>query len=313
MIAAALLALQDAPIPPPPPMPHRFYGPVRMCTGDFSADLRAGEGLVIEGNYATIHGADGTLGVNGWIYGHKDLRHLWVSHGSVEVAGIGKLERVLLGPPEGPRYWVYLYDSADRGPFPLRQIGSDRFDGTDADLSLIARLVAGAGAKARCADIPPDLRATPEREVTDGFWFDPAAHPGPLTICQREIAFDVEAGEQLLLPWFKQYPEFAVTGAGYRVAVQNLMFPTAQRPLPARGAIAADPRYAIRQWPMVRNTGAARHFYLGWAGEPAGVGAVTGTQISFTIDGLDTDARTAFIHRARVRTPQDKCFGQGPP
>lgn len=311
MIVAALLALQDAPIPPPPPIQHRYYGPVRMCNGDFAADVRAGEGLELVGSSATIHGADGTLGIQGWIYGHKDLRHLWVSHGNVEVAGIGKLERVLLGPPEGPRYWVYLYDSADRGRYPLRQIGSDRFDGTDADLPRLARLVSGAAAKARCADTPPNLRATPEREVTDGFWFDPAAHPGPLTMCVRELAFDVAAGEKLLLPWFKHSLDFAVTGASYRVAIQNTLFPTAQRPIPISGPIAADSRYAIRQWPLVRNTETPRHFYLGWAGDPLGAGV--GSTISFTIDGLDKDARSAFIHRARARTPQDRCFGQGPP
>lgn len=303
-IAAALL-LQATPAPPPI-LPHHYYGPVRMCARGLAADARSGEGYQEVGNEHILQLSDGRIAIQSWTYDNPIYRDIAAPLGKVEVPGFGTLERWSLGSRNRPGRWFgYVYESGENGPFPRLQITSDRFAGSDADFAILQRIATGETAKAMCANVPAELRATPEREVPMMLWFAPRPYPGPRTLCTTSLALDIASNEQAVLPW-SPFNHFGVERDGVRIGVFGDFFPTPDKPLP-KGALLGDAGFVLDATPQNKDARVAYHT-LKRVSEPHASFNVT---FAYTPGTPEATVR-GVAQRLRARRPDDRCLSPEP-
>jgi hypothetical protein len=299
-----------------------YYGPLRICDRLFAFDVRAGEGY-LDGAWGHVVRFGGHyLGVGQrWLYAGESFRDIVRPLGTLDLPGVGLLERIELGSRNGPdKIIVYLHDTGDGGPYAKMEIRSDAFDGSERDLALLNRVVFGDRARAMCADVPEALRPRPEREDANALWVRPDRPAGPLTLCWAGLALDVRAGEAAIPAWRHDWDRFGVAGAGgWTVSVTGrfqILRDRAGRPF--EGPLAALPDFDVREVGAMQAD--LSSFTLG---PPAGTRTVQLSRrvdvpnlgprliagVTFAFSGPATPADIAdLVGRLRPRLPDDICF-----
>lgn len=221
----ALLMTTTAVANTPPPIPmFSYYGPVRHCGDGFALEARRGEGLIVVGEFeAALRLGRHNLGVSRITGGYAVVTDPAIIRrtGTLAVEGVGTFVRyrVSAGQPGDARV-TYLFDPGggiDRAH--QIEIGSDLFDGSDVDRTLLSRVALGDRATALCAAVPDTLRPTSERVRPDAFLMRETRYPGPLTVCWAHVALDVAAGETVVLPWDPEQHRFALIAPGLEVGI----------------------------------------------------------------------------------------------
>ena len=314
LAAAAVLAHGPAaPSLPEIPPDRHYYGPLRGCARGVAFDVREGEAFSDNGG---LHFPGGGLLVEGWIYSGMDMSDIVRPLGTVELREGVRLDRIRLSSRNAPgSEIVYLHDTRARSPFPILSIRSNLFDGTDRDLGLLGRLAFGEAASALCASMPEPLRQTPERENPDAGWLDPQVHPGPLTICSKDMAFDVASGDSALLPWSPRWPSFRVLAGGRQVDV-DLLYRAYLPDLPGNGPLAESPgilRVESPQTPLsgpVPDDGSGPLYIRLVAPDARGQRPPEQMPgLVFAFDrAVSAEGRSETVRRLRWRLPGDTCF-----
>jgi hypothetical protein len=322
-LLALLLALAPpagASLPLPPPS-HAYYGPLRVCAGLFAFDVEEGEGYVEDGNRHTLLSHRFALGIGeSWIYADESFRDIVHPRGELELPGAGRLQRIDHSSRNAPGSRIlYLWDSGERGPFPIKTINSDAFDGSERDRAILERLAFGERARAMCEAAPDPLRPRPQPEnaIVDAQWLEPREYRGPLTVCMSGLAFDVAGGEAAVLPWSRHSTFFRIL-AGGRAAIVHLYPPGRLGAEPANaGALAANPDFELRDgpaamgwWPGIGfERDGMHHVRLLRRAEMTAERPETTARATFLFDAAATETeRNALIARLRVQRPDDRCF-----
>lgn len=317
-VAAFNLAGTATAIPPPPIIPHAYYGPLRVCTDRFAFDVAAGESYEVEGGSYMLHFPGGGLTVESWIYSGMDMSDIVRPLGFADLESGPQLQRIRLFSRNAPgSEIVYLYHTGVRSMFPILSIRSNRFDGSENDLVLLRRLVLDEDIRKHCADVPQSLQLTAERENLDAGWLDTREHRGPLTVCLAGLAFDVGPGELLVLPWTaKSWPRFRmIQGEGRHVDFDFLLW----KPLTAAptGPLADDSAFALTEGRVGINwTGftpdradGPQHMLL-IQRDPTGARALpVMPHAVFSFDPeIGADERMAIVRRLRAQKAGETCI-----
>lgn len=315
-LAASLLLAPAAgqAIPPPVTVYHSYYGPLTFCRPGFAVDIRAGEGFSAstrEPSHLSFPG--------GRLYFSHDAAPIEGNRygeplGTVGTASGTRLHRMRLPPSEGRARFEYVYDAADGSPLPIRRIGSELFDGTDADLGWINRIRFGAAAEHHCASIPEERRAVPSRADGDAWAWNPRRHPGPMVLCTERFAFEVAAGEAAILLWDGD-DLFQVTRGGERMGANTRDWGSGSF-TDAAAPVAASPRVRLVEGIVESYTGTPYPIpaegpqtilLLRDDRHAEGTRIVRKVEFTFT-RGVRREQRLALVHRLRPRLPTDACF-----
>lgn len=301
-----------------------YYGPVRACHPLFALDVRAGEAYLDSGGEHILRFGDHYLSAGRrWFLADPIYRDIVRPLGTIELPGVGTLERIALSSRNAPGATiVYLYDTRDGGPFPRMEIRSDAFDGSARDVALLGRIMFGEAGRAMCASVPEELRARPEREDADAFWVRPDRPAGPLTLCWAGLAYDVRAGESAIRFWHPEWQLFGAASGATRVTISG-SFASLRDPAGRifSGSLAASPAFEVRAagqapaLPPAMRSGEGsvpvfarllRRLHLPHPDlQPVG-------GVAFAFSGPATPADiAAFIARLRPRTAGDTCFEEG--
>lgn len=324
---AALIALA-APAPadadPAAGVPiHSYYGPIRACTPHFAFDVRAGEAYTHAGREHLVRVGRHTYAFGEpWHLEGPEYRDFFNPMGTVEVPGIGRLERIQLTARNGYGPSIaYLYDTGYRGPGRKLVIRFGQFDGSDRDIPSLQRLATGERRAQMCADVPDQLRARPEQENIDARWISEVRHPGPVTLCWQRLALDVRRGESVI-PFWQDWSAKGVAIGNVRVTIggsyQAPFEPTWRR---VRGPLAAHREFQVR---VDNSAPAAIPMPLRAldGSEPRRVRVVRLAEnpdrhpyggVGFAFSGPISEAGIrAFVRRLRLQTPRDTCFEATP-
>jgi len=308
-------------IPPPPPELRQYYGPVRACGDGYAFDAAEGEGYELDRPTRSLWFPGGSISVDHWLYADSQYRDVVHPLGSIRLRSGAALERVRVASRSSPSVEIlYLYDTGNRGPFPIISIRSNRFDGSAGDLALLARIRFGEAARALCKDIPEPLQARPERENRDAGWLQPRAHRGPLTLCMVGLALDVGAGESVRLPWNDAvWPRFRVI-QGNRLVNVDLLFWRLDGGPALVGFLASAPGVQL----LDRTDYNSTTFVADRGSEPSHLQVIFGTpdgrhsleslpRVSLEFDPTSqAEERRSFAKRLRSRRPEDRCFAPPP-
>lgn len=318
-LAAAAPASRASASLPPPPLPRDYYGPVRVCGEGYAFDALAGEAYSVWGSGDNLRFPGGGLTIGSWIYERIDVSKAVKPLGAVELRGGVRLQRFRTDWGDRKPEIVYHYDRGT-GYFRILEVRSNRFDGSEGDLTLLRRIAFGKAAEPLCASIPEALRPTPERENWDAYHYDPRIRPGPLTVCLVGLAFDVRAGEAALLPWMPHSKRFRLLGPDRLATDINLQHWT---PLPAAAAgrsIAAMPGVEVMEGSVLtdgRGPGPEderkRHLRLVHPDSSGFIDPDGLAQALFAFDPAisETGART-MLARLRTQRPADRCAASAP-
>lgn len=198
LVALLSLTAPAAAIPPPPPSATR-YGPVIQCLAGYKIAV-SGEEAISLGNGTTLI-ADrlvmklfDTLGESYWASAEATL---------IEVPGLGQVMRLAFpaGPaPDGPSRDIpprFEYNLPALGGGHIVTVVSDNFDGSAADLALLARITPVAVPDA-CGTfgVSDYAGASP---VTS--YRSPVIHDGPAFRCANGVGFPIDAGARWQRNW----------------------------------------------------------------------------------------------------------------
>lgn len=319
LLALLVLAAPAAASLPIIPPPNAYYGPLRVCADRFAFDVEEGEGYIQDGNVHSLLSRRFNLGIGeGWIYGDESFRDIVHPRGELELPGAGRLQRIEHSSRNAPgSYILYLWVSGERGPFPVKTIHSDAFDGSDRDRTILERIAFGERARAMCAAEPDPMRPRPRREsaVVEAQWLDPLQHPGPLTVCMSGLAFDVAGGEAAVLPWSRHSTFFRILAGGRATLVYFYPPGRLGAETAVAGPLAASPEFELREGAGAIGPGiviegdGVRHVRLLRRAEMNAERPETVARATFLFDGAATEAeRNALIARLRVQRPDDRCF-----
>jgi hypothetical protein len=147
LLALALANAATATPPPPPPM-GILHGPQALCSLHYGLRLAEGETARQYAQEWWVVTAPGLeLGVR------TDLQGLDGTTANVTLAGLGSGEAqpVLEWPGNRPRGWIYAFRMSGGSSPAILRIASDQFDGSDADYSILRRVLIGSARDELCA------------------------------------------------------------------------------------------------------------------------------------------------------------------
>ena len=201
-LGTLLLQLPISPataVPPPPPSFSR-YGPLVQCTDGYQVTVSNSEAIRLQ--MGTLLVSDDFRifldpGPGAQIPDGARLSEINVPH-------LGPITRVRVPPHRGvpglsdpaPARFEYRLPATGEGR-PVR-LWSDRFDGSERDLELLARVTRVDSAAEACGqfDAPDYAGADPDAE----FW-SPTLHSGRPFRCLDKIGFAVRENERLQFTW----------------------------------------------------------------------------------------------------------------
>ena len=129
---------------PPPPIGLR-HGPTALCTARFGVRLTGNERAEqYAPDFWVVSGPNYQIGIR------SDLVGLGGPTNHVAIPGLGTGERQRVREYPGNRFrgWIYAFPI---GGGTMLRIASDQFQGTDADLPVLQRILVGASRDALCA------------------------------------------------------------------------------------------------------------------------------------------------------------------
>ena len=199
VLLSLLLAVEATAVPPPPPSFSR-YGPIVQCTDGYQVSASNSEAIRLQFGMLLV----------------SDEFRIFLNPGpaaqiprgarlsEINVPHLGTITRVLVPAHRGvpgmsdpaPARFEYRLPPVGEGR-PVR-LWSDRFDGSERDLDLLARITRvdpGAGACGQF-DAPDYPGADPDAE----YWSS-TLHSGRSYLCLDKVGFAVRDGESLQFPW----------------------------------------------------------------------------------------------------------------
>lgn len=126
----------------PRPVIENLVGPTRVCKAGLLVEVLSGERAVTSHASIWIHGGTTDLMLEAWSYELPRDQDFLRSIGFVTVPGLGEVERIEITRPNptGPRY-SYIIDTPPPAMFRRWGASSTSFDGTEADLISLIRIV----------------------------------------------------------------------------------------------------------------------------------------------------------------------------
>jgi hypothetical protein len=219
---AALFALllsggAAAVTPPLAPPSYAAYGPLKLCTPNFSFAIGADEAVHASGDIVRIIGQDGILAIK---YGGLDaaVPSAWSDPKPVPGGDGWKMARLTSATPDAGRTLYTapqtlgdndiryaLFDAGENKPGMI--VGATAFDGSAKDAQRLARIALGPNESGDdCIVIAAALgdRDFARKEGAADDWaslFPRQWEAGPLFHCVNGVGFPLGAGAEIRRPW----------------------------------------------------------------------------------------------------------------
>jgi hypothetical protein len=228
----------------PPPLPsYSRYGPVTQCLRGYRIAVTEAEAVTL-GQGVTVLNDDFLL----FLDPERTDRPATDVGQPVDVPGVGQALRYRVAADRGR----IDFANGDREiiEYALPAIGgegavlvrSNRFDGSDGDLALLARVAPVDPARDRCGAFQaPDYAG----QTPAALYWSPVQRPGPAFHCQGNIGVAIEAGETYQLNWSRDsaWARFVTNGVELYLRGPNV---PARRYRRTRGPIEAGYDQNIR-------------------------------------------------------------------
>lgn len=241
--AMILLVTMPATAIPPPLPAYSRYGPVTQCVNGYRIAVTEAEAVTLDQGLIVVND-DYLL----FLDAERTERAATDRPEAVEMPGIGRTMRYRVAADHGRMGLVndgrviteYVLPAVDGGSAVL--VRSPRFDGSERDLALLARVAPVDPAGDRCGEFQaPDYAG----QTPAALYWSPVQRPGPAFHCQGNIGFAIAAGETYQLTWSRDSAWSRYRSNGLELTLRGPNVP-ASRYRRARGPVEAGYDQNIR-------------------------------------------------------------------